>query len=363
MSEWFEKHLGEVAHFQRGHDLPHSQMRDGKYSVAGSNGVIGVHSEFTTKGPGITIGRSGNIGNAYYYPDDFWAHNTTLYVTDFFGNDPKFIYYLLRTIDFSSFNAGSAVPTLNRNHIHELPVKVPPLPEQKAIAEVLGSLDDKIELLHQQNKTLEGIVDCLFQMHFSSFNDTNSILSDIAFHAKEQVNPFKEPNTVFYHYSLPAFDNGSKPEISIGSSILSNKYRISSQSVLISKLNPKTPRIWLVKNSPVNSICSTEFQVIQPKKPEHLGFIYSFLKSKSVTDELAASAGGTSGSHQRVSPDDIFKLSIPTSDGAELSEFSKAISPLIDKIIANLTAIQLCSENRNGLLPKLMSGDASVVLG
>ncbi|HNB62770.1 MAG TPA: restriction endonuclease subunit S, partial [Saprospiraceae bacterium] len=166
MSEWKEHRLGDVIMFQRGHDLPRTSMKDGKYPVAGSNGIIGYHSEYTTKGPGVTIGRSGSIGAPNYYESDYWAHNTVLYVKDFKDSDPKFIYYFLSTFDFMQFNAGSAVPTLNRNHIHELNVLIPGTNEQRAIASILSSLDDKIDLLHRQNQTLEALAETLFRQWF-----------------------------------------------------------------------------------------------------------------------------------------------------------------------------------------------------
>ncbi|NOY57352.1 MAG: restriction endonuclease subunit S, partial [Calditrichaeota bacterium] len=153
--EWKKCKLGDAITLQRGHDLPKSKMKSGNIPVAGSNGIIGYHNKATTKGPGITIGRSGNLGIAYFYKQDFWAHNTTLYVKDFKGNDELFIYYLLKNFNFKQYNVGSAVPTLNRNHIHPIDIIIPPLPEQKAIAAVLSSLDDKIDLLHRQNKTME----------------------------------------------------------------------------------------------------------------------------------------------------------------------------------------------------------------
>jgi len=166
MGEWKECTLGDAITLQRGHDLPKRKMMNGSIPVAGSNGIIGYHNKATTNAPGITIGRSGNLGNAYFFKEDFWAHNTTLYVKDFKGNNELFIYYFLKTFDFKQFNVGSAVPTLNRNHIHPLNVILPPLPEQKAIASALSSLDDKIDLLHRQNKTLEAIAETLFRQWF-----------------------------------------------------------------------------------------------------------------------------------------------------------------------------------------------------
>lgn len=120
--EWKEVRLGDILNFRRGHDLPHSAMKPGNIPVAGSNGVIGYHDTATPIKPILTIGRSGNVGKPYFY-EEAWAHNTTLYVDDFKGNDPKFLYYLCQTMPFANFGGGSAVPTLNRNHIHPLETK------------------------------------------------------------------------------------------------------------------------------------------------------------------------------------------------------------------------------------------------
>jgi type I restriction enzyme S subunit len=166
MSEWNTYKLIEAAFFQRGHDLTREKMKSGSYPVGGSNGVIGYHNDYTCNGPGITIGRSGNIGTPHFYKSQFWAHNTVLYTKEFRLAEPLYLYYNLKTIDFSQFNAGSSVPTLNRNHIHELDITLPPLPEQKAIASVLSSLDDKIDLLQRQNQTLEAMAEALFKEWF-----------------------------------------------------------------------------------------------------------------------------------------------------------------------------------------------------
>src|SRR3989338_6129204 len=139
---WKECALGDLVTFQRGHDLSKAHFKQGPYPIAGSNGVIGYHSDFTTKGPGITIGRSGNIGGASYYESDFWAHNTTLFVKKFHGCDPKFIYYLLKSIDLTGHNSGSAVPSLNRNYIHPVRVFIPTDPDiQRKIAKILSDLE------------------------------------------------------------------------------------------------------------------------------------------------------------------------------------------------------------------------------
>ena len=143
---WHDTTLGDFVALQRGHDLTEPQRRVGRVPVMGSAGQNGFHDTALAKGPGIVIGRSGaSFGQVHFSKEDFWPHNTGLYVTDFKGNDPLFAFYFLKALDFDRFNSGSAQPSLNRNFIYPIPIRVPKPAEQKAIAAVLGALDDKIE--------------------------------------------------------------------------------------------------------------------------------------------------------------------------------------------------------------------------
>lgn len=145
MSERNEVTLDEVVALKRGFDLPEPRRRPGIYPVLGSSGVSGWHDEGPVKGPGVTIGRSGaSIGVATYFAGDFWPLNTTLFVENFKGNSPRYIYYLFRSIDFASFDSGSAQPSLNRNYIANIKIMLPERGEQEAIARLLGALDDRI---------------------------------------------------------------------------------------------------------------------------------------------------------------------------------------------------------------------------
>ena len=112
--------LGDLIRFQRGFDLPVDEMKEGSVPVIGSNGIIGFHNVSTTKGPVITVGRSGNIGNPRITYEDSWCHNTTLFIKEYYDCDPIFMYYFLQLFDFKNYSGGSAVPTLNRNHIHNM---------------------------------------------------------------------------------------------------------------------------------------------------------------------------------------------------------------------------------------------------
>lgn len=170
-SEWRECTLGDFVKIQRGHDLTEPDRYLGNIPVMGSAGHNGYHNKALAKGPGVVIGRSGaSFGKVHFCKDDYWPHNTALYVTDFLGNDPVFAYYLLRCIDFASFNSGSAQPSLNRNFIYPIKISVPPLKEQENIARLIRTLDDKIALNRQTNATLEAIAQALFKSWFVDFD-------------------------------------------------------------------------------------------------------------------------------------------------------------------------------------------------
>ena len=143
---WTSTTLGELVTFQRGKDLPKTKMKGGQYPVVGSNGIIGWHDQFTTEAPGITIGRSGNTGQPFFCATKSWSHNTTLYIKEYQNCIPRFMFYYLQTLHLSEYAGGSAVPTLNRNHIHNLPVQVPEIKTQERIARILSCIDDKIEI-------------------------------------------------------------------------------------------------------------------------------------------------------------------------------------------------------------------------
>ena len=147
---WEQRKLGEVAPLQRGFDLPVNQMTPGPYPVVMSNGIGGWHSKYMVKGPGVVTGRSGTIGSLHYIEQNFWPHNTSLWVTSFNGNEPRFIYWLYASIGLERFGSGSGVPTLNRNDVHDLRVGFPcDVAEQRRIGTFFSRLDTLITL-HQR---------------------------------------------------------------------------------------------------------------------------------------------------------------------------------------------------------------------
>jgi type I restriction enzyme S subunit len=139
--EWQPTTLGRMAFLQRGYDIIESDFALGEFPVISSSGVIGYHNIFTSSGPNVVVGRKGSIGNVHFVETDFWAHDTSLFVTDFFGNCEKFVYYLFTYLDLGRYGTKSGSPSLNRNDIHPLPIGLPDPIEQKAIAEHLSAQD------------------------------------------------------------------------------------------------------------------------------------------------------------------------------------------------------------------------------
>jgi len=147
--DWKILQLKDICPLQRGFDLPLSEVVLGKYPIVYSNGIQAYHKEFKVKAPGVITGRSGTIGKVHFIEKDFWPHNTTLWVTDFKNNNPKYIYYLLISLNLGLYHAGSGVPTLNRNDIHIKYHQIPPIKEQEKIVEILSAWDDEIETLEK----------------------------------------------------------------------------------------------------------------------------------------------------------------------------------------------------------------------
>ena len=164
--------LGDILQFHRGYDLPIDEMEHGEYPVVGSSGINGYHNRYTTEAPSVSVGRSGNsAGKAFIYYGRTWTHNTALFVERFMNCNPVYAYYLLKSINLSDYATGSAVPTLNRNHIHDIEIQIPDtIAEQKKIANILKMIDDKIEINEKTIDNLESMAKTLYDYWFVQFD-------------------------------------------------------------------------------------------------------------------------------------------------------------------------------------------------
>jgi len=163
---WTKGRLQDLVYFQRGFDITKTQQSEGSVPVISSSGVTSFHSEAMAAGPGVVIGRKGTLGSVHYSEVDYWPHDTTLWSKDLRGNNPRFVYFYLHTINFKRFDVGNSNPTLNRNHIHDLPALIPPVDTQDRISDILSAYDDLIENNRRRMTLLEEAARKLYREWF-----------------------------------------------------------------------------------------------------------------------------------------------------------------------------------------------------
>lgn len=318
----------------------------------------------------ILLSINGTIGNVGFYNNEKCILGKSACYFNLKDNvDKNFVYYTFLTDDFQShllnIATGTTIQNVPLKGLRESIILLPPLDEQKRIASILSSLDDKIDLLHRENKTLEAMAETLFRQWFieeAKEDWEEGTIADFAEHYKASVNPRNNPIEMYYHYSIPAFDTGKEPILEQGENIQSNKYLVPKNCILFSKLNPhKDKRVWIMLDDiPDNAICSTEFQIVKPTNLEYLYFLYGWLTNKENYDEIASGVGGTSGSHQRIDPKTIFSYSCPQVDMKTIRNYNKCVEPLFYKQRNNQQQIQTLIQQCDSLLPKLMSGEVKI---
>jgi type I restriction enzyme S subunit len=285
---------------------------------------------------------------------------------------------------------------LNLKDVAELPIILPPSDERDRIIENIRSIDDKIELNRKMNETLEAMARALFKSWFvdfdpvrakaeghptglpdhiaalfpGSFEDSElgeipqgwhiGQIGEVAALHKTAISPSAEPSTEFAHYSIPAYDEARVPKLETGSEIKSNKFTVPENAVLLSKLNPAIPRVWLVDTRALERpICSTEFLVMLPRA-EWREFLYTLFTSESFRRELSGLATGTSNSHQRVRPEGLNGIRIVIPPAGLVAQFSRECKPMMERATCAIWESVSLADLRNSLLPKLISGELRV---
>lgn len=367
LGNWRNGELGNFITLKRGFDLPQQKREDGQVPIFSSSGITGTHSTAMVNAPGVITGRYGTIGEVFYAAEDFWPLNTTLFVEDFHGNDAEFIYYFLKTLEWSKFTSASAVPGINRNTVHKETVSLPDIETQRRIASTLSMLDEKIKTNTEINDNLEQQAQAIYHERFETVspNDLPSdwrivTLGEVATISNKSFNPLKEPEILLEHYSIPAFDEARFPVFELSTSIKSNKFIIDASCFMISKLNPTTKRVWKPYCLTGNAVCSTEFIVYKAKDQSITDFLYSVIDSGSFSDFMCSHVTGSTGSRQRTTPSDTlsYELILPSEDG--LAEFQSLVSPMYAQMRINAIENDKLKRLRDSLLPKLMSGEIDV---
>lgn len=363
MSEWKKTTLGGFISLQRGHDLPYHERRAGKIPVIGSGGVTGLHDSAAVSGPGITIGRAANLGVPTLIEEDFWPLNTTLYVTDFHGNDIRFAYYLLRTLDFTGFNSGSVQPMLNRNYIKDIPIVIPDRKEQEAVSAILGALDDKIGVNDRIASTYEDLLRTLFaELRIDVESDPSSAVATSDF---VDFNPTlkvpRDSEAVYLDMAAVPTDRAMVSEWTRREP--KSGTRFANGDTVMARITPclengKTAFIDFMEDDEVG-IGSTEFIVMRARPGISIYFPYFLARSPRFRANAVQNMVGSSG-RQRVSAAQIIDFPITRPDSEMLSIFDKTA----DMAFAHLRSLTDESGNlaelRDKLLPKLMSGEIRV---
>jgi type I restriction enzyme S subunit len=370
-----EKHniLGDYINLKRGYDLPHQDRKDGEIPVVSSSGLTGWHNLAKVKAPGVVTGRYGTLGEVFYLSQDFWPLNTSLYVENFKGNDPKFINYYLKIILNENFNSAGAVPGVNRNYLHK--IKVPsilPLKTQKKIAAVLSAYDDLIENNKRRIALLEKMAEEIYRewfvrFRFPGWQNTEfekGIPKDwdfkpIDYLCKEKRDGIKKENLSEDQKYL-GLEHLSKKSISIqeyttADTVNSNKLKFQARDILFGKIRPYLHKIALAHFS---GICSTDTIILRAKKDFYVGFLLFTVFSETFVELATVSSKGTK--MPRADWDFLKQLKIAIPDDKILMRFNQKFECIFQEISLLLRTNEILIKNKNSLLPRLISGKLSV---
>lgn len=275
---------------------------------------------------------------------------------------------------------GVRTPILNKTTFSDLTIGLPTLDTQRRIAGILSAYDEMIENNQRRIGILEEMARALYREWFVNFRfpghekvklvpsplgnipqGWQGEFGDITFIERSSINPFEFVDDEFEHFSIPAFDNGREPVVEGGKTILSGKYCIDGSCVLLSKLNPRIPRVWLPEPSgKCKAITSTEFLVLRPRSGVTREFIYSRCCSEQFAGQFGSLAIGTSTSHQRVKPEVLLKLPAVVPDANTIGCFSSLVSPALEMSQKLRSKIQNLRRTRDLLLPRLLSGQINL---
>ena len=289
--------------------------------------------------------------------------------------NPDYLYYLLTQNEYIDAlhsiaeQSTSTYPSIKPSDIGDLDVEIPNLKIQNKVVDILSTIDKKIKINEEINKNLQLQAQTLFTAWFETFEPFDGVvpdswqqitLGDIAEIKTNSFNPQKNPGALIEHYSIPAFDENKYPVFEYGSGIKSNKYILSNNSVMISKLNPDTKRVWRPLCLSDLAVSSTEFIIFEPYNPKYKDYVYSVIDSQGFTDWMCSHTTGSTNSRQRTTPATTLNYNLWIPDDESIEKFLNAVTPMYDLISQNLCQNQELVSLRDSLLPKLMSGELDV---
>ena len=340
LGNWKNGELGDFVTLKRGFDLPQQKREDGQVPIFSSSGITGTHSTAMVKAPGVITGRYGTIGEVFYAAKDFWPLNTTLFVEDFHGNDAKFIYYFLKTLEWSKFTSASAVPGINRNTVHKEIVSLPDVETQRRIASTLSMFDEKIKINTEINDNLQQQAQAIYSSMFIDNPDpawSHGHLSDLI--------------TVKYGKDHKKLADGIYPVYGSGGIMrYVERPLYNKESVLIPRKGTLNNVMYV--NQPFWSV-DTMFYT-EMKLPNVAKFVYHFVKAKDLASMNAGSAVPS------MTTDILNAMEVVIPSASALEEFESLVAPMYEAMEANDVQSKALSQMRDTLLPKLMSGAIDV---
>jgi type I restriction enzyme S subunit len=381
IEDWKTLPLGEALTFQRGFDITKNDQRDGPYPVISSSGAKSTHAEFKVRGPGVIIGRKGSLGTVFYSSSDFWPHDTTLWVKNFHGNSPRFAYYFLKTMGFERLDAGASNPTLNRNHIHTIPVLWPSLPIQQRIAGILSGYDELIENSQRRIGLLERMARSLYREWFVKFRFPGhdqlrrvpSALGDIPEGwAVESIGDICE--SVNYGYTTSADDKDMGPKFlritDIVPDVISwpdvpycavapadlEKYLLKEGDIVIARTGATTGYAKRMNKRHPTAVFASYLVRARAKKNISNRMLGILMESEHYKRYIKTNIGGAAQPQANAVVLTSMQIAVPPREISQ--QFDQLAEPIMDR--AELLA--LTSENlrrtRDLLLPWLLSGQA-----
>ena len=378
--------LGDLVEFQRGYDLPKNEFKNGTIPVISSNGILGYHNEVKVKEIGITIGRSGTVGFPYLIKQDFFPHNTTLFIKNFNGNNVVYIYYLLKSLNLNEYKSGSGVPTINRNHLHPLKVTATKNKEtQQKIAKILSDIDDKIEVLHQINDNLAELAKTIYDYWFVQFDfpDENGKpykssggkmvynevlkreipegwevkkLGEVIEKISNNILPTEYQNLNYLPIDFLPKRQFYYDKYDLRENALSSLIKFDEDDILLGAMRVYFHRVC---NAIEDGISRNTIFVLRPFEKENKNYCLFLLDEEKTIQFANDNSTGSSIPYAKWDNGLAnYQLVLPKKN--ILSLFNLKINPIIKKLKINSKQIQHLRSLRDWLLPMLMNGQISV---
>ena len=370
----------------RGFDLPDDKIIEGKYPVIASTSIKAYHNQFKVKAPIVVTGRSGSLGKVQYVDEDGWPLNTALYAKDFHGNNPKYVYYFLQTMHLEQYNAGAGVPTLNQNHLHSLKILIHELPTQQKIASILSAYDNLIQNYKKQIEALQTAASELYKEWFVRFrfpgwqttNFENGIpegwkylkLSEFGYEVESGNRPAGGIDDSLED-GIPSL--GAESIDKLGYFDYSNVKLVPREfydkmkrghgkdnDILLYKDGAYIGKVTLFRNGfPFKEYAVNEHVfLLRSNNKDYQNYLYFTLNMSQYFTQMqnlnrnAAQPGLARGDLDRI------KILVPNEKVIE--KFNKLINPMIDNIFSYSKQITNLTQQRDLLLPRLMSGKLEV---